>query len=50
MNLVDIEEFKIKNNSDIFFNFDIKKFNWFNIGGKTRIFFKPKNLKELKEF
>ena len=50
MKLVDIEEFKIKNNSDIFFNFDIKKFNWFNIGGKTRIFFKPKNLKELKEF
>ena len=50
MKLVDIEEFKIKNNSDIFFNFDIKKFNWFNIGGKTRVFFKPKNLKELKEF
>jgi len=50
MKINDLENFKIKNNSDLFFNFNIKKFNWFNIGGKTKVFFKPKNLKELKEF
>ena len=50
MQLKDIENFKNKFNSDIFFNLDIKKFNWFNIGGKTKIFFKPKNLIELKDF
>ena len=50
MLLTDIKEFKRKNNSDIFFDYDVKKFNWFNIGGKSKIFFKPKNLKELKDF
>ena len=50
MELKDIEDFKNKFRADLFFNVDIKKFNWFNIGGKSKIFFKPKNLKELKEF
>ena len=50
MELKDIEDFKNKYNADLFFNTDIKKFNWFNIGGKSKIFFKPKNLIELKEF
>ena len=50
MNIKDLENFKNKNHSELFFNFDIKKLNWFNIGGKSKIFFKPKNLKELKEF
>ena len=50
MELKDIEDFKNKYNADLFFNTDIKKLNWFNIGGKSKIFFKPKNLIELKEF
>ena len=50
MELKDIEDFKNKFDSDIFFNIETKKFNWFNIGGKSKIFFKPKNLTELKEF
>ena len=50
MELKDIEDFKTKFNADLFFNVDIKKLNWFNIGGKSKIFFKPKNLLELKEF
>ena len=29
------------------FEYDLKKKNWFNIGGKTKIFFKAKNLREL---
>ena len=50
MELKDIENFKNKFKSDLFFNIDVKKLNWFNIGGKSKIFFKSKNLIELKEF
>ena len=50
MKLDDLVRFKNENKSDIFFDFDIKKLNWFNIGGKSKIFFRPKNLIELKEF
>ena len=31
-------------------NHDIKKKNWFNIGGKSKIFYKADNLKELINF
>ncbi len=31
-------------------NYDLKKKNWFNIGGKTKIYYKAKNLKELIRF
>ena len=50
MKLNDIESYKLKQNLELYFDFDIKKLNWFNIGGKSKIFFKPKNLKELKDF
>ena len=50
MKINDLKDFKAKHKSDIFFDFDIKKLNWFNIGGKTKVFFKPKSLKELKDF
>jgi len=29
------------------FNYDLKKKNWFNIGGKTKVFYKAENLKDL---
>ncbi len=32
------------------FDHDLKKKNWFNIGGKTKVFFKAENLKELVNF
>ena len=32
------------------FDCDLKKKNWFNIGGKSKIFYKKKNLKELLRF
>ena len=32
------------------FNYDLKKKNWFNIGGKTKVFFKANNLKDLIKF
>jgi UDP-N-acetylmuramate dehydrogenase len=50
MRVNDLIEFQHKNNLDLFLDFDIKKLNWFNIGGKVKIFFKPKNLIELKKF
>ena len=36
--------------SNIMFEYDLKKKNWFNIGGKSKIFFKADNLKELINF
>ena len=50
MKINDLKEFKKKHNIDLFFDFEIKKLNWFNIGGKSKVFFKPKSLKELKDF
>ena len=50
MNLKDIEDFSKKISGSIFFDYSLKKTNWFNIGGKTKIFFKPEDLKELKNF
>ena len=35
---------------DVQFDYDLKKKNWFNIGGKSKIFFKAKNLKNLLKF
>ena len=32
------------------FNHDLKKKNWFNIGGKSKVYYKSKNLKELVIF
>ena len=32
------------------FEQDLKKKNWFNIGGKTKVFFKANNLHELIKF
>ena len=36
--------------NNIVFNADLKKKNWFNIGGKAKIFFKPIDLKDLIKF
>ena len=32
------------------FDYDLKKKNWFNIGGKSKVFYKADNLKELVKF
>ena len=50
MKINDIEKFAQNIESKIFFDYDVKHLNWFNIGGKTQIFFKPESLKDLKEF
>ena len=50
MKIDDLKELKKKHNLDLFFDFDIKKLNWFNIGGKSKVFYKANNLKELINF
>ena len=50
MNLKDIESFSKKISGSLLFDYKLNKTNWFNIGGKTKIFFKPENLNELIDF
>ena len=47
---MEIEKLKIfldEFSDNMKFNYDLKKKSWFNIGGKTKIFYKAENLKEL---
>ena len=37
-------------NENVKFDYNLKKKNWFNIGGNTKIYFKAENLKELIKF
>jgi UDP-N-acetylmuramate dehydrogenase len=45
-----IEELSSEFNKNIKFDYDLKKKNWFNIGGKTKIYYKANNLKDLIKF
>ncbi len=50
MEIEDIKKLALSTDGDIFFDQSIKNLNWFNIGGKTKIFFKPNSLKSLIEY
>ncbi len=50
MKIEDIKESVLSIDGDIFFDQSIKNLNWFNIGGKTKILFKPNSLKGLIEY
>ena len=43
----ELKKFSNEVNSKIYFDYDLKKCNWFNIGGKTKIYFRPDNLSDL---
>ena len=45
-----IKEFATEINSKFYFDYELKKSNWFNIGGKTKVFFKPESLSDLALF
>ena len=45
-----LENFSKKIKGKLAFNYDLKKSNWFNIGGKTKAYFKPEDLNELISF
>ena len=49
--LVDsLKKFSEKTKGKIIFDYNLKKTNWFNIGGNAKAFFKPQNLKDLVNF
>ena len=54
MQIDKLENFSKQIKGKLVFNYDLKKTNWFNIGGKTKAYFKPESLNELifflKEF
>ena len=47
---INLEELSLEFNNNVKLDFDLKKKNWFNIGGKTKIYYKADNLKELIKF
>jgi len=47
MNIEEIRKFSNEISSKIHFNYDLKKSNWFNIGGQTKVYFRPDNLSDL---
>ena len=47
---INLQELSLEFNKNVKFDYDLKKKNWFNIGGKTKIYFKANNLKDLIKF
>jgi UDP-N-acetylmuramate dehydrogenase len=47
---INLQELSSEFNDNIKFNYDLKKKNWFNIGGKSKIYYKANNLKDLIKF
>ena len=45
-----LKELSLEFSENLKLNYDLKKKNWFNIGGKTKVYFKANNLKELIRF
>jgi len=48
--IINQEQLTLEFNDNVKFDYDLKKKNWFNIGGKTKIYFKASNLKDLINF
>ena len=45
MKLQDLKNFSEKKKNTLYFDYNIKNLNWFNIGGKSKLFYKPDSLK-----
>ena len=50
MKIDELKKLLKKFDSNIVYSADLKKKNWFNIGGKAKVFFKAENLKDLVNF
>ena len=50
MKINELKKLIEKFNENIVYNADLKKKNWFNIGGKAKVFFKANDLKQLVDF
>ena len=47
MSIEEIKKFSGKISSKIHFDYDLKKSNWFNIGGQAKVYFRPDSLPDL---
>ena len=47
---IELKELLSEFSNNLKLDYDLKKKNWFNIGGKTKLYFKGDNLKELIKF
>ena len=47
---IDLKDLVPEFNNNLKLNYDLKKKNWFNIGGKTKAFYKASDLRELIRF
>tara|TARA_Y100001958_G_C21169755_1_gene501794 strand:- start:19 stop:924 length:906 start_codon:yes stop_codon:yes gene_type:complete len=47
---INLKELSLEFKNNLKLNYDLKKKNWFNIGGNAKIFYKGDNLKELIRF
>ena len=45
-----LKKFSEQSKGKLIFDYDLKKTNWFNIGGSAKAFFRPQNLKDLINF
>ena len=50
MTINELKKLLIEFDENLEFEQSLKKKNWFNIGGKTKVFFKANNLHELIKF
>ena len=50
MQLDSLKKFSIQSGGKLLFDYDLKRTNWFNIGGRAKAFFKPENLNDLVNF
>ena len=50
MQIDNLKKFSEQTRGKLLFDYDLKKTNWFNIGGKAKAFFKPENLNDLVNF
>ena len=50
MNIEQLKDLLKDFSENVSFEYDLKKKNWFNIGGSSKVFFKADNLKELVNF
>ena len=50
MEITELKNLLFEFGENVRFEHDLKKKNWFNIGGKSKVFYKAENLKELVDF
>ena len=50
MNTIELKKLLNEFGENVKFEHDLKKKNWFNIGGKAKVFYKAENLKGLVNF